>query len=129
MEIPWPKITWSKIVGGPLWNGGKKKNKNGGEYTGSTPAFCATHHAAQREVLVCTHSRVWINRTGKINISLSSFAPENLVSRDRFVQGTRYHIWYQCIIFFLRKIRTRPPIDLLSIPHSGLKCQKVKVGS
>ena len=41
-------------------------------------------------------ARVWINRerlqsctyvvswTGKINISLSAFAPENLVSRDRF---------------------------------------------
>ena len=75
----------------------EKNTKNSGEYTGSTPAFSATHHAAQREVQVCTHnSRIWINRvrlpvllvvsrTGKINIPLSSFAPENLVSRDRVV--------------------------------------------
>ena len=43
--------------------------------------------------MVITYSRVWINRvrlpvlhvvswTGKMNISLSSFAPDNLVSRD-----------------------------------------------
>ena len=51
MEIPWPKKTWSKIVGGCLWDG-EKKIKNSGEYTGSTPAFSATHHAAQREVRV-----------------------------------------------------------------------------
>ena len=88
------------------------EKKKSGEYTGSTPAFSATHHASQKEVQVCTlitHSRVWINRvrspvllvvnwTGKINISPSSFAPENLVSRDRVVPGTRYHIWYQFII-------------------------------
>ena len=45
--------------------------------------------------LVITYIRVWINRvrlpillvvsrTGKTNISLSPFAPENLVSRDGF---------------------------------------------
>ena len=50
-----------KRVGDPLWDG-EKKTKNSGEYTGSTPAFSATHHAAQRELQVCTHSRVWINR-------------------------------------------------------------------
>ena len=25
VEIPWPKKTGSKIVGGPLWDGGKNK--------------------------------------------------------------------------------------------------------
>ena len=51
-------------------------------------------------IRVCMHvwshiARVWINRvglpillvvrsTGKMNISLSAFVPENLVSRDRF---------------------------------------------
>ena len=33
--------------------GWRRKKKNSGEYTGSTPAFPATHHAAQREVRVC----------------------------------------------------------------------------
>ena len=42
--------------------GMERKKQNSGEYTGSTPAFSATHHAAQRGVQVCTHSRVWINR-------------------------------------------------------------------
>ena len=76
VEIPRPKTTWSEILGGPLWV--EKKNKSSGEYTGSTPAFSATHHPAQREVRVCmvitymyvcmyvcmviTYSRVWINR-------------------------------------------------------------------
>ena len=83
----WPFMGW------------RKKIKNSGEYTGLTSAFSAAHHVAQREVQVCTpitHSRVWINLvrlpvllvvngTGKTNISLSSFAPENLVSRDRVV--------------------------------------------
>ena len=52
MEILWPKETRSKIVGGPLWDG-EKKTKNSEEYTGSTPACSATHHAAQRGVRVC----------------------------------------------------------------------------
>ena len=30
-----------------------RKTKNSGEYTGSTPAFSANHHDAQREVRVC----------------------------------------------------------------------------
>ena len=45
--------------------------------------------------MVITYSRVWINRvrltillvvslTGKTNIPLSPYAPENLVSRDEF---------------------------------------------
>ena len=61
VEIVWPKKTWRKIVGGPLWDG-EKETKNSGEDTGSTPAFSATHHAAPREVQVCTHSRVLIDR-------------------------------------------------------------------
>ena len=37
-----------------------------------------------------------VNWIGKMNISLSSFAPVKLISRDRFVSGTRHHNWYQC---------------------------------
>ena len=72
--------------------------KNSGEYTESTPAFSATHHAAQREVQVCTlitYSRVWINRVkvaspargllNRGNEYFPPFAPENLVSPDRVV--------------------------------------------
>ena len=50
-----------KIVGDPLWDGEKIKIKSG-EYNGSTPAFSAPHHAAQREVRVCIQSRIWTNR-------------------------------------------------------------------
>ena len=39
----------------------EKKTKNSGEYTGSIPAFSATHNAAQREVQVCTLIRACIN--------------------------------------------------------------------
>ena len=83
----WPFMGW------------RKEKKKSGEYTGSTPTFSATYHAARREVQVCmliTHCRVWINRvrlpvllvvnsTRKNKISLSSFVPENLVWRDRVV--------------------------------------------
>ena len=41
-----------------------KKIKNRGEYTGSTPAFSATHHAAQREVLVYKHKST--DQQGKV---------------------------------------------------------------
>ena len=62
------------LAGSPFWS----------EFTGDVVCM-ATQHIA----------RVWINRvrlpillavswTGKMNISLSAFAPENLVSRDRF---------------------------------------------
>ena len=86
----------------------RKKQKNSGEYTGSTPAFSATYHAAQRKVRVCmlitfskskdqpgkvaSPARGQLNR--EIGYFLSSFAPENLVSQDRFVP--KYHTWYQC---------------------------------
>ena len=55
-----------------------------------------------------TYSRVWINRvrlpillvvswTGKNNIPLSAFAPENLVSRDGFRSPVpRQRVQYQC---------------------------------
>ena len=39
---------------------------------------------------VANPARGQLNR--EMNISLSSFAPENLASRDRFVSGTRYTI-------------------------------------
>ena len=69
-KIPWPKKTWSEIIGDPFDYGMEKtKTKNSGEYTGSAPAFCATHHAAlirykERCEYVCSShtARVRINR-------------------------------------------------------------------
>ena len=42
-----------------------------------------------------------VSLTGKMIIFMSSFAPQNLVSRDRVVPGTRYPIWYECIILLI----------------------------
>ena len=60
VEILGLKKTWRQIVGGPLGDGEKKTKISG--YAGSNLTFSATHHAAQREVQECRHSRVWINR-------------------------------------------------------------------
>ena len=50
VEIPWSKKRGAKLEVA-FYEMEEKKN-NSGEYTGSTPAFSATHHAAQREVQV-----------------------------------------------------------------------------
>ena len=52
VEIPWPKTTWGRIVGGPLWDG--EKNKKRGIYR-VNPAFSATYHyhAACTVCIVC----------------------------------------------------------------------------
>ena len=44
--ILWPKKTWRKIVGEPLWDGEKKQKIAGSMYV----------------CMVITYSRVWINR-------------------------------------------------------------------
>ena len=93
--------------------GWRKKAKNSGKYTWSTPAFFATHHAAQREVQTCMLMMTFSkskDQPGKIASPARGqlnreneyfpFAPEKLVSRDRCVPGTRYHTWYQCSLSY-----------------------------
>ena len=76
-----------------------------------------TDNCIQYVCMVITYSRVWINRvrllpillvisgSGKINIPLSPFAPENLVSRDGFSRPvprrpahSPYSSWICCIL-------------------------------
>ena len=83
--------------------------------------------------MVITYSRVWINRvrlqillvageTGKMEISLSSYAPENLVSRDGFGslvprQPAHLYVVVVVVVFFTLTDRAS------TIPNNTRGCQ------
>ena len=87
------------------------------------------HFGIYMSVCMVTHiAREWINRvrlpvlhvvslTGKMNISLSAFAPENLVSRDGFgspVPRQPAHLHVVVIVFTLKTVLTSIQYPFLS---------------